>query len=1215
MKINLRGYVLISALLLNLPINAQVKFLDPVINPDQFKFYHVAPEGIAPNFPESVFQDQYGYIWIGTQYGTYMYDGYSLHDIRVKESDSLSTMLSSVYHFVDDREGGLWLCSQYGLYYYDRVKNELRSQIQFPDQKDRLKTEQDRGKNAIVGIYQDSNGLYWIFNRGGGLMLYDREEDQIVDTDIQGSGNWAYGPNIEDMKPLEREDGTIWIPAAPNGLYKYIPETGQFINYRHDPEDPNSLSSDHATDILEDAEGNLWITTFGGGLNIMTDQEQGIFERIRYDPDNPKTIVSDSLKELLKDRSGNIWMAGIGFSKWDIRRKEFSSYRIRTKDINQSTAVEYGMLNREHNFLQISEDHDGHLWLRSWDADGLFCFNPESELLNQFDFGYGPQEKLRREIFWLMFIDHAGMAWTVSARAVYFIEKNPFKRFHLLKDELNISGSPTTLNAATIYFDSEGTLWTGNTRTVLTRFSGFNNNFPDRTTHFPIHENLYNKDLIGSIVEDNGGNLWIRTYNRVCLFDRKTQTFSPVYPAIDSILEGARIRNLDRDKNGYIWISTIEHGLIIYDPGSGDLAHIKYDEDDPGGLPPGGIDFCMDRAGNMWIGGFGRGITMFRKSEIDKIFTSDSPKIIRYTRDAGISPNLSSDMVLQIYEDSRDRIWIGTASGLNLYNPQTERFHSFHKSDGLPDERIQGIIEDKNGNLWISTMNGLCKIVLNPGYGEDIIKSVHSYGTEEGIEQSYFKRTSARSPDGWMYFGNENGIIFFHSDSIKEDPVIPPVHITNIQINDRAITDLEKPILKESITETELIRLPFRQNFLSFEYVALNYLIAEKNQYRYMMEGLDENWVEAGTRRFAEYRDLNPGEYTFRVIASNEDGLWNEEGASIGIIIMPPWYRSILAYFIYGLLLLAAVYAFIRWRTWRIRKERDHLELQVKERTAVIENQKEEILTTNKTLEQQKEELQITLENLQQTQTQLIQSEKLAALGGLVAGVAHEINTPVGISVTAASSLAEETQEMANKYKQNKISRAEFKDYLNTANQSAKLILSNMEKAATMVQSFKQVSVDQSTEQKRKFKLKEYSEDVFRSLYPKLKGKKIKISLDINEKLELDSFPGAWSQILTNLVLNSLVHGFENSKHGEIKFSARIDEGELKLFYSDNGKGIPAEHLDKIYEPFFTTNKKAGTGLGMHIVYNLVVQRLNGTISCKSEEGGGVHIDIIIPIS
>jgi signal transduction histidine kinase len=231
-----------------------------------------------------------------------------------------------------------------------------------------------------------------------------------------------------------------------------------------------------------------------------------------------------------------------------------------------------------------------------------------------------------------------------------------------------------------------------------------------------------------------------------------------------------------------------------------------------------------------------------------------------------------------------------------------------------------------------------------------------------------------------------------------------------------------------------------------------------------------------------------------------------------------------------------------------------------------------------------------------------------------VAGVAHEINTPVGISITAASSLAEETRAMADKFKARMISTSEFKDYLNTANQSARLIISNMEKAAGMVQSFKQVSVDQSTEERRKFRLKEYSEDVLRSLYPKFKGKNIGFSLEIDEDLELDSYPGAYSQILANLITNSLLHGFEGQNDGSITIGAQFNDNELEINYRDDGKGIPDAVIGKIFDPFFSTDKRSGIGLGLHIVYNLVTQKLQGEISCNSKINEGIEFKISIPL-
>jgi C4-dicarboxylate-specific signal transduction histidine kinase len=284
-----------------------------------------------------------------------------------------------------------------------------------------------------------------------------------------------------------------------------------------------------------------------------------------------------------------------------------------------------------------------------------------------------------------------------------------------------------------------------------------------------------------------------------------------------------------------------------------------------------------------------------------------------------------------------------------------------------------------------------------------------------------------------------------------------------------------------------------------------------------------------------------------------------------------------------------------------------NLEQKVKERTNLIEEQKNEI-------KKQYKELQVTLKNLKETQRQLIQSEKLAALGGLVTGIAHEINTPVGISITAASSLMEETEKMADHYNRDKISRADFRDYLKSASQSTSLILTNMERTAMLIQSFKQVSMDQSTEQQRTFKIKEYLQDIINSLQPRLEGKKIGITLDMDDRMELNSYPGAISQIISSLIMNSLVHGFEGKDQGNIIIKARQNKKELLMNYKDDGKGIPENNLSRIFDPFFSTNKQSGPGLGLHIVYNLIDQKFKGSITCISKNQKGVEFSIKIPL-
>ena len=270
----------------------------------------------------------------------------------------------------------------------------------------------------------------------------------------------------------------------------------------------------------------------------------------------------------------------------------------------------------------------------------------------------------------------------------------------------------------------------------------------------------------------------------------------------------------------------------------------------------------------------------------------------------------------------------------------------------------------------------------------------------------------------------------------------------------------------------------------------------------------------------------------------------------------------------------------------------------------------------------------MTLYQLRTTQAQLVESEKMAALGNLVAGVAHEINTPVGVGVTAASQLDKLTKDLANLYKESKMTRADLEKYLNSAHQSSVLLLRNLTRAAELTKSFKQVAVDQSSEQQRAFFLKEYLNEIITSLRPEFKSAPHQIEINCPSEIKLFSYPGALSQIITNLIINSMRHGFQQCVDGLITIevtlmttttdSSLVNESvnRLVLHYSDNGKGIPPDIIDKIFQPFFTTNRQAGgTGLGLHIVYNLVTHKLKGTIHCDSVEGFGTTFTIDIPIN
>jgi signal transduction histidine kinase len=260
------------------------------------------------------------------------------------------------------------------------------------------------------------------------------------------------------------------------------------------------------------------------------------------------------------------------------------------------------------------------------------------------------------------------------------------------------------------------------------------------------------------------------------------------------------------------------------------------------------------------------------------------------------------------------------------------------------------------------------------------------------------------------------------------------------------------------------------------------------------------------------------------------------------------------------------------------------------------------------------EKLRHSLDDLSRTQKHLVQTEKMAALGGLVAGIAHEINTPVGIGVTAASLLDDKVKALAARYESGAMSREDLSNFLSTAGESASMVLANLRRAAELIRSFKQVAVDQTGGKRRKFYLKEYLQEVIRSLSPQLGPTHHSVSLSCPQELLISSNPGDYSQVITNLVMNSLFHGFEGIEAGHIQIVVSEQDDGLLLRYSDDGRGISEEHLPHVFEPFYTTKRgQGGSGLGLHVIYNIVTQGLGGSISCSSTPGQGVVFYIRIP--
>jgi signal transduction histidine kinase/streptogramin lyase len=794
----------------------------------------------------------------------------------------------------------------------------------------------------------------------------------------------------------------------------------------------------------------------------------------------------------------------------------------------------------------------------------------------------------------------------------------------------------------------DGALWIG-TFGGLVRFKD------GRFTAYTTRDGLSN-NVVLSLAFDRDGALWVGTLggglNRLenGRFRRYSKAEGLSHDTVLSILQdgdgtlwaGTRSGGLNRLENGRFRTYTTADGL-----GSNDVRYLR-----------------QARDGGLWIATLGGGLNRFK----DGTFKA-------YTKKDG----LSSDLVLTVHEDADGTVWIGTFGG-GLNRLKDGAFTTYTTREGLHDDVVFQILDDDRGNLWISSNHGVARVSRQEldDFAAGRIRQLRpaTFGVSDGMRSA--ECNGAHQPAGWktrdgrLWFPTIRGITTVDPNRMPLNTQLPPVVIEEFRVNERDVVLGESP------------ELPPGRSRLDFQFTALSLLAPEKVQFRYKLEGYDEEWAPAGTRRSATYTNLPPGRYTFRVAASNNDGLWNEAGATQAFYLQPHFWQRRAFYAVYVLALALAVFAGMRLQRRRVEhlqaRERELLQLmhqrqiaedalkaanrsleqrvtelaraqaehegvayagpnaprhrsnnttqeidqlvgdfntmlgQLAEREGELQEARDALALEVREKTRANEELEQALMRLKLAQSQLVQSEKMASLGSLVAGVAHEINTPVGVGVTAASTLQEWARRLQAQHNEGKLTRSDLERFIALAGDSTQILMTNLQRAAELIRSFKQVAVDQSSGERRRFRLKAYLDEILLSLMPRMTRTGHTVTVDCPADLELDSYPGALAQIVTNLITNSLVHAFPDGRRGHIGISAREEPGGIVLRYGDNGVGIPPENLRKIYDPFFTTRRgTGGSGLGMHIVYNLVTQRLGGTITATSNVGEGTIFEVRFP--
>ncbi len=796
----------------------------------------------------------------------------------------------------------------------------------------RITAEQGLSQGTVLCALKDRRGFMW-FGTQDGLNRYDGYHFKVYkhkpDDANSLSENWVWAI-------FEDSSGYLWIGTFGGGACRFDPETETFVTYRHDPENPRSLSHDTVWSFYESSDGNLWIGA-NDGLNKLN-PETGAFSYykpspaeanvFRIEPGKPgflwlltpeglhrfdvsgatfehyRTDAADSgslgnvMRNLARGRSGLFWLGTIdtGVNRFDTRTGRVIRYPHNSGAPASSPASNY--------ISAVYEDAFGVVWAgtRKHGLSLLRFDGPDLQQVRHLRHNPSDPTSLSHDYIFSIYESPSGQVWVGTRDGLNRFDRHN-RKFTLYQPSPNAPNSLSHKNVLPIFASRKkpGILWVGT-------YDGLNR-LDQKTGHITQYKSdprnpagSLTSSYILSLHEDRAGNLWVGTRRGLTKmhFDangNETFTYYRHDPADDTSLSNDAIHCIFEDRSGVLWIGTGGGGLCRFNSRSGTFTRSQQNEAIPEGLSdPFIFALLEDRYGRFWVGTAAGGLNL-----LDRV----NGTIRHFRHDPSNPASLSNNRVLCLTETRSGDIWVGTAAGLNkLVVPTTPEkdfsFVQFHESDGLPNEVIYGILEDNAGHLWMSTNRGLAKVTPEV----DGLK-VRTYTAADGLQSDEFNHNSFhKGHDGRMYFGGVNGLNAFHPDSVRDNPYVPPIVITDFKIlNETA-----------PFTGTSEIVLSYRDYFFSFEFAALNYTFPEKNQYAYMMEGFDEDWIYCGTRRFATYTNLDPGDYTFRVKGSNNDGVWNDKGTSIKVKITPPPWKTWWAYGLYVLAFLGSLAGFVRYK-------------------------------------------------------------------------------------------------------------------------------------------------------------------------------------------------------------------------------------------------------------------------------------------------------------
>jgi ligand-binding sensor domain-containing protein/signal transduction histidine kinase len=1072
-----------------------------------------------------------------------------------------------------DQEGIMWYSTKKGLYCYDG--NHVTSYKNNPLNPNSIMS------NLLESIYADSNGIIWIGSLGKGLDRFDPVSG--IFTHYRHDPNDPASLSNDTVTAILRDkEGTLWI-GTHDGLARLNPAKNDFFIYRHEPGNSTSISCNQVRKIYEDRQGNLWIGTGSpypndgggpdsGGLNLL-DKKAGTFTRYLHDPDNVHSLLSNKVSAIYEDDQGVLWVGTGKAGLHKMNRADGTFERLvfdpAHPEMLSGPLFDKKTSNYEHITFFIQDAAESY-WFGTVDA-GLFYYNPLTGKILNF---HGTESSSSG------FVDYGAFRAFTSRDHILWIGGTQGDIYHfdpLLKEipHTAIQGAPV----GSFYEDSHGIFWIGTDRELLK--CGPDDEILKR---YVIESNPGKSEsyFIYSIYEDRQGNLWIGSAGGLCLFDTKTEKFTRYKnnQKDDNSLSNNNVISIFEDSQANFWIGTFR-GLNLMDRKTGSFTQFFMNPLDTARF---GINIATaiveDNAGKFWISSWnGNGVYQFNR---------ENKKFKSY---------LKGSSIISMHMDGDGVIWCGGSDGLYWYNREIDNFIRYTDSGspaGISD--VFSLTGDDRNYLWAGTSEGIVRI--NPERNE-----TSEYGISYGIGENTLNfGSSGKRTNGKIYFGDPTGYFSFSPKELIENLKAPEIVFTGFRLADRIVKPDDGGPVKGRLSKQSEIRLSHDQDVFSFDFAVIDYSNPEENRLIYFLENYDNKWYQASSEQRAYYFNIPPGKYTFHVKAVNSYGVWAEK--KIDIVILPPWWRTWWAYFIYTLLFIAVAFGIDRIQRRRILRAE-------KER-----NREKELA--------QAKEIEKAYTELKATQIQLIQSEKMASLGELTAGIAHEIQNPLNFVNNFSEVCVELVDEM----------KAELAvDSWQSAGEIAEDIKLNLEKinfhgkrADAIVKGMLQHSRT-SNGVRELTDINALADEYLRLSYHGLRAKDKSFNADF--KFEPDDnlpkvsvIPQDIGRVILNLINNAfyavsdkkrLLEGDSDYKPTVVVITGK-DNDRIQIRVKDNGNGIPANVKEKIFQPFFTTKPTGeGTGLGLSLSYD-IIKAHGGELKVETKEGEGTEFIILLMI-